>query len=82
MHAIVHCLQRSLTVCGADGAAFPQQVSGPIKWETLLNAAEIGVMAKDFFVSLKVVVDSHVEKLGAEQAGKRSYWVEHLGWKI
>ena len=37
-------------------------VQNAIKWEPLLNAAEIGVTAKDGVVSLTGIVDSYAKK--------------------
>jgi osmotically-inducible protein OsmY len=51
-------------------------VQNAIKWEPLLNAAEIGVTAKDGVVSLTGVVDSYAKKLEAENAAKKGYWSE------
>ncbi len=47
-----------------------KDVQNAIKWERLLNAAEIGVVAKDGIVSLTGVVDSYSKKLEAENAAK------------
>jgi osmotically-inducible protein OsmY len=53
-------------------------VQNAIKWEPLLNAAEIGVTAKDGIVSLTGVVDSYAKKLEAEHAAKRVIGVRAL----
>ena len=45
-----------------------KDVQNAIKWEPLLNAAEIGVTAKDGVVSLTGVVDNYYKKLEAENA--------------
>ena len=42
-------------------------VQNAIKWEPLLNAAEIGVTAKDGVVSLTGVVDSYCKKNGSRK---------------
>lgn len=47
-----------------------QDVQDAIKWEPLLNAAEIGVTAKDGVVTLTGTVDSYAKKLEAEDAAK------------
>lgn len=47
-----------------------QDVQDAIKWEPLLNAAEIGVTAKDGVVTLFGTVDSYAKKLEAEDAAK------------
>ena len=46
-------------------------VQNAIKWEPLLNAAEIGVTAKDGVISLTGEVDSYAKKLEAENAAKK-----------
>jgi osmotically-inducible protein OsmY len=57
-------------------------VQNAIKWEPLLNAAEIGVTAKEGVVSLTGVVDSYAKKLEAESAAKRVFGVKALVEKI
>jgi len=47
-----------------------KDVLNAIKWEPLLNAAEIGVTAKDGVVTLSGVVDSYAKKVEAENAAK------------
>jgi osmotically-inducible protein OsmY len=47
-----------------------KDVQCAIKWEPLLNAAEIGVTVKEGVVSLTGVVDSYSKKLEAETAAK------------
>jgi osmotically-inducible protein OsmY len=47
-----------------------KDVQDAIKWEPLLNAAEIGVIAKDGVVTLTGVVDSYLKKAEAETAAK------------
>ena len=39
-------------------------VQNAIKWEPLLNAAEIGVTAKDGIITLTGIVDSFAKKMG------------------
>lgn len=53
-------------------------VQNAIKWEPLLNAAEIGVTAKDGVVSLTGVVDCFAKKMEAENAAKRVIGVKAL----
>jgi osmotically-inducible protein OsmY len=53
-------------------------VQNAIKWEPLLNAAEIGVTAKDGVVTLTGVVDSYAKKLEAENAAKKVLGVKAL----
>ena len=47
-----------------------KDVQDAIKWEPLLNAAEIGVIARDGVITLTGTVDSYAEKLEAEDAAK------------
>ena len=47
-----------------------KEVQDAIKWETQLNAAEIGVIVKDGVVTLTGTVDSYSKKLQAEDAAK------------
>jgi osmotically-inducible protein OsmY len=48
-----------------------KDVEDAIKWEPLLNAAEIGVTAKDGVVTLTGSVDSYAKKIEAEAATKK-----------
>jgi osmotically-inducible protein OsmY len=59
-----------------------KDVQNAIKWEPLLNAAEIGVTAKDGVVSLTGVVDSYAKKLEAEDAAKNVAGVKAVVEKI
>ena len=47
-----------------------RDVQNAIKWEPLLNAAQIGVTAKDGIVTLSGVVDTYAKKTQAETAAK------------
>jgi osmotically-inducible protein OsmY len=47
-----------------------KDVQDAIRWEPLLEKAEIGVIAKDGVVTLTGVVDSYAKKLEAENAAK------------
>lgn len=47
-----------------------KDVREAIKWEPLLHAAEIGVTAKDGFITLTGVVNSYAKKIEAEDAAK------------
>jgi len=47
-----------------------KDVQDAIKWEPLLNAAEIGVIAKDGVITLTGTVDSYAKKSEAEKAAK------------
>jgi osmotically-inducible protein OsmY len=53
-------------------------VQNAIKWEPLLNAAEIGVTAKDGVVSLTGIVDTFAKKMEAENAAKKVIGVQAL----
>lgn len=65
-----------------NNAELQTDVQNAIKWEPLLNAAEIGVTAKDGVVSLTGVVDSYAKKLEAENAAKKVIGVKALVEKI
>lgn len=53
-----------------------------IKYEPILNRAEIGVAAKDGVVTLSGHVDSYIQKLTAEKAAKRVRGVKGLAEEI
>ena len=59
-----------------------KDVQDAIKWQPLLNAAEIGVTAKDGIVSLTGVVDSYSKKSEAECAAKNTPGVTAVIEKI
>jgi osmotically-inducible protein OsmY len=59
-----------------------KDVQDAIKWEPLLNAAEIGVTTKDGVVSLTGVVDSYIKKMEAENAAKKVIGVKAVVEKI
>ena len=59
-----------------------EDVQDAIKWEPLLNAAQISVTAKDGIVSLTGNVDSYAKKLEAENAAKKVIGVKALVEKI
>ena len=63
-------------------AELQQDVQDAIKWQPLLNAAEIGVTAKDGVVSLTGVVDSYAKKTEAEDAASNVGGVTALVEKI
>jgi osmotically-inducible protein OsmY len=65
-----------------SNAELQQDVQDTIKWQPLLNAAEIGVTAKDGVVSLTGVVDSYVKKTEAEDAARNVAGVRALIEKI
>ncbi len=59
-----------------------KDVEDSIKWEPLLNAAEIGVTAKDGVVTLTGIVDSYTKKIEAEAATKQVSGVKAVVEKI
>ena len=65
-----------------SNAELQQDVQEAIQWQPLLNAAEIGVTAKDGVVSLTGVVDSYAKKTQAEDAAKNVGGVTALVEKI
>jgi osmotically-inducible protein OsmY len=54
-----------------DNSTLQAEVQNAIKWEPLLEAAEIGVTVKDGVVSLSGSVDSFAKKMEAENAAKK-----------
>jgi len=59
-----------------------KDVQDAIKWEPLLNAAEIGVTVKDGVVTLRGTVDSYMKKTEAEDAAKSVAGVKAVVEKI
>ncbi len=59
-----------------------KDVQDAIKWEPLLNAAEIGVIAKDGIITLTGTVDSYWKKTEAEEAAKNVAGVKAVVEKI
>jgi len=59
-----------------------KDVQDAIKWEPLLNAAEIGVTAKDGIITLTGVVNSLTKKTEAEDAAKNVRGVRAVVEKI
>ncbi|MEI7597071.1 MAG: BON domain-containing protein [Bacteroidota bacterium] len=59
-----------------------KDVQDAIKWEPLLNAAEIGVIVKDGVVTLTGIVDSYAKKSEAENAAKHVVGVKAVVEKI
>jgi len=53
-----------------NNAELQKDVQDAIKWEPLLNAAEIGVIVKEGVVTLTGTVDSYSKKTEAENAAK------------
>ena len=65
-----------------NNAELQKDVQDAIKWEPLLNAAEIGVTVIDGIVTLSGTVDSYVKKLEAENAAKNVAGVKAIVEKI
>jgi osmotically-inducible protein OsmY len=59
-----------------------RDVMDALKWEPLLNAAEIGVAAKDGVITLSGIVDTYPKKLTAEQAAKKVFGVRAVAEDI
>jgi osmotically-inducible protein OsmY len=59
-----------------------KDVQEAIKWEPLLNAAEIGVIAKEGVVTLTGTVNSYAKKMEAEAAAKSVAGVKAVVEKI
>lgn len=59
-----------------------REVQDAIKWEPLLNPAEIGVTVKDGVVTLTGTVDSYAKKIEAEHAAKNVEGVTAVVEKI
>lgn len=59
-----------------------KDVQDAIKWEPLLKAAEIGVIAKDGIITLTGTVDSFFKKTEAEDAAKKVMGVKAVVEKI
>jgi len=65
-----------------NNSELQKDVQDSIKWEPLLNAAEIGVTANDGIVTLSGTVDSYTKKLEAENAAKNTAGVNAVVEKI
>jgi osmotically-inducible protein OsmY len=65
-----------------NNADLQKDVQDAIKWEPLLNAAEIGVTVEDGIVTLNGIVDSFAKKLEAETAAKNVAGVKAVVEKI
>ena len=65
-----------------SNADLQKDVQDAIKWEPLLNAAEIGVTVKDGVVTLTGTVDSYSKKSEAETAAKNVAEVKAVVEKI
>ena len=67
---------------GTSGSSDQNHFMTANEWQPLLNAAEIGVTAKDGVVSLTGVVDTYAKKIEAEDAAKNVAGVSALVEKI
>ena len=65
-----------------NNAELQKDVQDAIKWEPLLNAAEIGVTVKDGVVTLTGNVDNYSKKSQAEDAAKNVAGVKAVVEKI
>jgi osmotically-inducible protein OsmY len=65
-----------------NNADLQKDVQDAIKWEPLLNAAEIGVTVKDGIVTLTGLVDNYTKKSEAEVAAKNVAGVKAVVEKI
>ncbi len=65
-----------------DNAELQKDVQDAIRWEPLLNAAEIGVTVKDGVVTLTGTVDNYAKKMQAEEAAKGVAGVKAVVEKI
>ena len=65
-----------------SNADLQKDVQDAIKWEPLLNAAEIGVTVKEGVVTLTGIVDSYSKKSEAEDAAKNVKGVKAVVEKI
>jgi osmotically-inducible protein OsmY len=65
-----------------NNAELQKEIQDAIKWEPLLNAAEIGVTVKDGVVTLTGTVDSYSKKTEAEDAAKKVAGVKAVVEKI
>lgn len=61
-----------------NNAELQLDVQNAIKWEPLLHAAEIGVIAKDGIVTLTGTVDSYAKKMEAEFATRNTLGVKAI----
>jgi osmotically-inducible protein OsmY len=61
-----------------NNSELQKDVQDAIRWEPLLNAAEIGVTVKDGVVTLTGIVDCYAKKLEAENAAKNVKGVKAL----
>ncbi len=59
-----------------------QDVLDELKWEPSVNAAQIGVSAKDGVVTLTGQISSYAEKYSAEKAAKRVHGVRAVANEI
>jgi osmotically-inducible protein OsmY len=65
-----------------DDKALQEAVRRELEWDPKVNAAHIGVIAKDGAVTLTGHVDSYTEKLAAVRAAERVYGVKAVADEI
>lgn len=65
-----------------DNAELQKDVQNAIKWEPSMQAAEIGVTAKDGVITLSGTVNSYTKKLNAERAAKNVVGVKAVAEDI
>lgn len=59
-----------------------KDVIDQLKWEPILNAAQIGVAVKNAVVTLSGIVDNYPQKLAAEKVAKRVFGVKAVAEDI
>jgi osmotically-inducible protein OsmY len=64
-----------------NNAELQKDIHDAIKWESLLNAAEIGVTVKEVVVALTGVVNSYSKKSEAKDAAKKVVGVKAVSEK-
>ncbi len=82
LYAVAKIHLRYNIISMSSNADLQKNVQDAIKWEPLLNAAEIGVTVKDGVVTLTGVVDSYSKKTEAEDAAKNVFGVKAVVEKI
>src|SRR5258706_16347512 len=77
----VHTVNEEMVAMTTD-IELQRKVQDELKWEPSVNAAHIGVAAKDGIVTLTGHVSSFAERYEAEQAAKRVYGVRAVANEI
>lgn len=65
-----------------NDAQIQADVQSQLKWESILNASEIGVAVKNGVVTLSGIVDTYPKKLAAEKVAKSVYGVKAVAIDI